>query len=146
MKRWQLILTSLFGLLIWCLVLASPVWSLGRGEGFRPYLYAPGQTKGPSKPFNGTGKVGQVLSEKLTSGNYSMAIVLDSETEGLVYVYLGPVWYLERHGLEPFPGDEVQVKGIFETEPDWRFRVTAYEIRKDDHFLQLRDSEGRPIW
>ena len=38
MERWQLFLTSLLGLLMWCTVLASPVWSLGRGEGFRPCL------------------------------------------------------------------------------------------------------------
>ena len=147
MERWQLFLTSLLGLLMWCTVLASPVWSLGRGEGFRPYLYAPCQIKGTCKPFDETGKVAQVLTENLESGRHdSMAVVLDTETRAQVYVHLGPVWYLERQGFELFLGDVVQVKGVCETEKKGGVWVIAYEIIKGNHVLLLRNSEGHPIW
>ncbi len=149
MKRWQLFLTSLLGLLMWGAAVASPAWSLGRGEGFRPYLYAPCQIKGTCKPFDETGKVAQVLTENLESGRHdSMAIVLDSKTQPQAYVHLGPVWYLERHGFELFPGDVVEVKGVCETETEEKegLRAIAYELIKGNHVLRLRDSEGHPNW
>ena len=150
MKRWQLWLTSVLGLLMWSLVLAGPTWSQGRGQGFRPCPYTPYvcKMKGLCKPFDQSGKVAQVLTESLESGMYpGMAIILDTKTQGQVYVHLGPVWYLERQEFELVPGDEVQVKGMCEAEKkDGRLTVMAYALIKGDHVLSLRDAEGRPNW
>jgi hypothetical protein len=147
MKRRQLWLTSLLGLLICCWALPAPVWSQGRGQGFRPCPYAPYKLQGIWELFDETGKVAQVLTENPEgSRHYSLAVVLDNKTRGQVYVHLGPVWYLERQGFELFPGDRVEVKGIFGTEENGRQWVIAHELIKGDHLLLLRDSAGQPKW
>jgi hypothetical protein len=103
--------------------------------------------RGICKPIDERGKVTQVLTESLEGGMHpGMAAVMDTKARGQVYVHLGPVWYLERQEFELNPGDEVQVKGMCETEKDGRLRVIAYELIKGDHVLHLRDSEGRPNW
>jgi hypothetical protein len=147
MKRWQLFLTSLLGLLMCCGALPAPGWNQGRGQGFRPYPYAPYKMRGVWKPFDETGKVAQVLTENLEDNmNYRMAVVLDNKTHRQVYVHLGPVWYLERQGFELFPGDVVEVKGICGTEENGRHRAIARELIKGDRILLLRDAKGRPYW
>jgi hypothetical protein len=130
-----------------CLVLASPALSLGRGQGFRPCPYAFSQLEQGMKPFDGTGRVMQVLSEHFESEDHpAMAVVLESKMGNRVYVHLGPVWYLERQGLEIFPGDSVEVKGRYRTMQSGELQVIAHEAIKGDHVLVLRDSDGRPVW
>jgi hypothetical protein len=149
MKRWQLVGTGLLGLLVWCWAVAGPVWGQGRGQGFRPCPYRPYAcpVKNICKPFDQSGKVVQVLTESLGDGMYpGMVVVVDTKARGQVLVSLGPVWYLERQEFELIPGDQVQVKGMCETEQGGKLRVIAYELRKGDHALYLRDSQGRPSW
>ena len=148
MKRWQLVGTSLLGLLVWGSVLAGPAWS-GRGQVFRPCPYTPYvcQMKGICKPFDEPGKVVQVLTETLAEGMHpGMAIIMDTKGHGQVLVHLGPVWYLERQEFELNPGDEVRVKGMCEKEIDGKLQVTAYELTKGNYVMSLRDSQGRPNW
>ena len=149
MKRWQLIGTSVLGLMVGCWAVAGPVWGQGRGQGFRPCPYAPYMcpVKSTCKPFDESGKVVQVLTETLEDGMHpGMAVVVDTNNQGQVHVSLGPVWYLERQEFELKPGDEVRVKGVCEKEKDGKLRMIAYELTKGDYVLQLRDSQGRPNW
>ena len=149
MKRCQLILSSVLGLLVCCSALAGPAWSQGRGQGFRPCPYSPYlcPVKGVCKSFDESGKVLQVLTESLEDGMHpGMAVVVDTKTQGRVHVHLGPVWYLERQEFELKPGDEVRIKGMCEAKKDGKLRVAAYELTKGDYVLHLRDALGRPNW
>jgi hypothetical protein len=149
MKRWQLVGTSVLVLLVACSVLAGPVWSQGRGQGFRPCPYSPYScpVKETCKSFDEGGKVVQVSTVSLEDGMYpGMAVVLDTKTHGQVNVQLGPVWYLERQEFELKPGDEVRVKGMCEKGQDGKMQAIAYEVAVGDYLLHLRDSRGRPNW
>ena len=135
--------------MLWCGGAAGPAWSQGRGQGFRACPYSPYlcPVKDTCQPFDGRGKVVQVLTESLGQGMYpGMALMVDTKNQGQVHVSLGPIWYLERQEFEIAPGDEVQVKGMCDKEPDGKLRVIAYEISKGDYLLALRDSQGRPYW
>jgi hypothetical protein len=148
MKRWQLIGTSVLGLMVWCWAVAGPVWGQGRGQGFRPCPYAAYlcPVTHTCKPFNASGKVAQVLTETLDHGMHpGMAVVVDTKTQGQVLVHLGPVWYLERQEFVLIPGDEVGIKGMCDKK-NGKLEVIAYELTKGDHVLSLRDSQGRPNW
>jgi len=149
MKRWQLVVASLLGLLVWCSVLECPSWSQGRGQGFRSCPYSPYlcSVKDVCKPFDENGKVVQVLTESLEDDMHpGMAVVVDTKTQGQVHVHLGPVWYLERQEFELKSGDEVRVKGMCEKGKDGKLQVIAIELTKGDYALLLRDSQGRPNW
>jgi hypothetical protein len=149
MKKQQLIITSVLGLMVLSLMVAGPAFSQGRGQGFRACPYSPYKcpVKNTCKPFDEGGKVVQVLTETLGPNMHpGMALILDTKKQGQVHVSLGPVWYLERQEFEIVPGDEVRVKGMYSTEQGGHLRVIAYEISKGDYLLALRDSQGRPYW
>jgi len=149
MKRWQPIGAGILILMLWCGGAAGPASSQGRGQGFRPCPYSPYvcPVKDTCQPFNESGKVVPVLTESLGQSMYpGMALMVDTKKQGQVHVSLGPIWYLERQEFEIVPGDEVQVKGMCDKEPDGKLRVIAYEISKGDYLLALRDSQGRPYW
>lgn len=149
MKRGKLLLMNILVTAFLVGALPPLAWSQGRGQGFRPCPYKAYvcPVKKICQPFDQSGKVTQVLTESLESGMYpGMALVLDTKSQGQVHVHLGPVWYLERQEFEFLPGDEVQVKGMSETEKDGRVRVIAYEVYEKNHVLHLRDAQGRPNW
>jgi len=149
MKRWQLVATGFFVLMVWMAIISGLAWSGGRGQGFRPCPYEPYkcQLAGICKPFNEKGKVVQVLTESLQGSMHpGMAVVVDTKKMGLVHVHLGPVWYLERQEFMLQPGDEVSIKGMCESKKEGKLRVVAYELTKDGYILHLRDSLGRPNW
>jgi hypothetical protein len=149
MKRWTLMIASVVSLMVWGGVVAGPVFSQGRGQGFRPCPYAPYlcPVKKTCKLFDESGKVLQVLTETLGQGMYpGMALIMNTKKQGQVHVSLGPVWYLERQEFEIVPGDEVRVKGMCEKEQGGILKIVAYEISKGDYLLALRDSQGRPYW
>ncbi len=145
MRRRQLSLisgVSLLILLMWCAVLAVPAYC-GRGG---PYVISPYDMK-VWKPFDEIGKVTQVLTENRGCGRYDcFEAVLQDKDQKQVFVHLGPLWYLERRGVELFPGDVAEVKGIYKKEQNGEVSVVAYELIKGDEVLVLRDSEGWPIW
>ncbi len=149
MKRWQLAATVLLFLSLYLGVGASPGWSQGRGQGFRPCPYTPYvcPVTATCQPFLESGKVVKVLTEALTTIMHpGLALVMETKTKGQVLVHLGPAWYLERQVFELNRGDEVQVKGVCEKEKDGKLGVIAYELSKGDYILHLRDSQGRPYW
>lgn len=148
MKRWQIVGTSVLGLMVWCWAVTSPAWGQGRGQGFRPCPYTPYQcpAKGVCKPMTITGKVIQVLTETLEDKMHpGMAILVDSKEKGRVRVHLGPVWYLERQEFDLEVGQEVQVKGIC-LEEKGETRLIAAQVTVGNSVLMLRDTEGRPMW
>ena len=149
MKNWKFIGIGILVLAVLLLSLNGPVWSQGRGQGFRPCPYTSYvcPVKTICKPFDESGQVVQVLTESLEDTMQpGMAVLMDTKTRGQVHTHLGPVWYLERQEFELKPGDEVKVKGMCEQTKGGKTEVVAYELRKGDYVLSLRDSQGRPNW
>lgn len=66
----------------------------------------------------------------------------DRET---VTVHLGPAWYLDSQEVGIATNDTVEVTGIRNS---WNNETTfvASEIKYADHTLELRDSNGYPMW
>lgn len=148
MKRCDLVIFGLIGLLFMAWAAPSPALSQGRGQGFRPCPYSAYvcPVTHTCKPFDDRGKVVQVLTETLEDSMHpGMAIVVDTKTRGRVHVHLGPVWYLERQEFEIKPGDEVGIKGMCDKKNE-KMDVIAYELTHGDYVLHLRDSQGRPNW
>lgn len=148
MKRWQIIGTSVLGLMVWCWAVSGPAWGQGRGQGFRPCPYTPYEcaAKGVCRPLMITGKVSRVFTETLQDNMYpGMAIIVDTKDHGQVRVHLGPVWYLERQAFSLEPGQEVRVQGVC-LEEKGQTRLIAAEVTVGDSVLKLRDLEGKPMW
>jgi hypothetical protein len=147
MKQWQLIAIILLVLGFFAGAILPQAWSQGRGQGFRPCPYAPYvcKMKGTCKAFEGAGKIVQLQTVMIEDGMYpGMAILVDTKTQGQMLVHLGPVWYLERQEFDLHPGDEVGIKGMCDKH-DSQTMVVAYELRKGNYVLSLRDAQGRPI-
>lgn len=149
MKGCQVVSISVLGLMLWCWALSGPVWSQGRGQGFRPSPYVPYSCPvgDVCRPFDESGKVVRVFSETLADAmEPGMALLLDTKNRGQVHISLGPVWYLERQAFDLKPGDDVQVRGMSEEEKGGKLRVIAFQLIKEDYVLNLRDDLGRPNW
>ncbi len=148
MRRWQIIGTSVLGVMVWCWAVSGPAWGQGRGQGFRPCPYSPYEcaAKGVCQPLMITGKVSRVFTETLQDNMYpGMAIIVDTKDRGQVRVHLGPVWYLERQAFSLEPGQEVRVQGVC-LEEKGQTRLIAAEVTVGDSLLKLRDMEGKPMW
>jgi len=63
----------------------------------------------------------------------------------IVYVHLGPRWYIENQEMLLLEGDEVSVTGS-RIIIDGRPTIIAASIREGDNVLMLRDKDGVPIW
>jgi hypothetical protein len=74
-----------------------------------------------------------------------LAVEVQTLDRGLVHVHLGPLWYLEGHEADIKPGDEIIIKGFCQTFAG-RERLMAAEVTHRGQTLQLRDSQGNPIW
>jgi hypothetical protein len=149
MKKWKFVGIGILVLAVLLLSLSAPVWSQGRGQGFRPCPYTSYvcPVKATCKSFEENGQVVQVFTESLEDTMQpGMAVLMNTKTRGQVHVHLGPVWYLERQEFELKPGDEVKVKGMCEQETGAKKEIIAYELSKGDYVLSLRDSQGRPNW
>ena len=72
-------------------------------------------------------------------------LVLKTDKGETIAVHLGPEWYIDKQELTFKPGDKVQIRGsriTFEDKP----AIIAAEVTKDGRTLQLRDSNGVPVW
>jgi len=65
--------------------------------------------------------------------------------DGLVTVYLGPAWYLERQRVKICAKDLLEVTGsrVVLEETD---ALIAIEIKKGAEYLKLRDASGAARW
>jgi hypothetical protein len=63
----------------------------------------------------------------------------------IVFVHLGPRWFIENQDILLFEGDEVEVTGsriLIDGKPT----IIAASIRDGDNVLMLRDKDGIPVW
>ena len=71
-----------------------------------------------------------------------LTVKTDKET---VPVHLGPGWYIENQDITIEPNDKVEIKGsriTFNGKP----AIIAYEVKKEEEILVLRDENGFPAW
>jgi len=65
--------------------------------------------------------------------------------KGNVPVHLGPGWYIENQDITIEPDDNVEIKGSIITF-DGNPAIIAYEVKKEEEILVLRDEDGFPAW
>ncbi|MBT5307687.1 MAG: hypothetical protein HON76_13040 [Candidatus Scalindua sp.] len=91
---------------------------------------------------------GEVVSiEKVIRGKegfsgIQLQVMADEET---VTVHLGPEWYIENQDMEIEEKDKIEITGsksFYGGKPV----ITAYEVKKGDDILVLRDADGFPAW
>ncbi|GAX61351.1 hypothetical protein SCALIN_C22_0061 [Candidatus Scalindua japonica] len=91
---------------------------------------------------------GEVVSiEKIIRGNEGFSgihlkVMADEET---ATVHLGPEWYIENQDIKIEEKDKIEITGsksFYEGKPV----ITAYEVKKGDDILVLRDADGFPAW
>lgn len=63
----------------------------------------------------------------------------------ILFVHLGPRWFIENQDILIFEGDTVTVKGSRITFED-RPAIIAASVQKGDDVLMLRDDSGFPVW
>ena len=68
-----------------------------------------------------------------------------SRGESLLYIHLGPMWYLERQQMGFEPGDVIEETGA-RVEIDGEEVMIAKTIRRGQWVLTLRDKTGFPVW
>lgn len=66
----------------------------------------------------------------------------DKET---VEVHLAPSWYLEDQDFEITPEDKIAITGS-RIDLNGKSAIVAYEIKKGNETLTLRDRDGFPMW
>jgi hypothetical protein len=142
--------------LIWLLGACAPVQKQsylqeygaqgGRGQGFRAQPYQIEQEVHTCAPGKISGRISRLRVETFEQGmDPLLAVEVHTPERTLVHVHLGPVWYLERHEADLKPGDEIVVKGFCQTLAG-RERLMAAEVAHKGQTLQLRDSQGNPVW
>jgi len=76
--------------------------------------------------------------------SYSVHFLLKT-VDGLVTVYLGPAWYLDRQRVKVCAKDRVEVTGS-RISLDGTDALIAVEIKKGAEILKLRDKSGAASW
>ena len=76
--------------------------------------------------------------------SYSVHFLLKTD-DGLVTVYLGPAWYLDRQKVKVSAKDQVEVTGSRIT-VNGSDELIAVEIKKGAEILKLRDKSGATSW
>ncbi len=71
-----------------------------------------------------------------------LTVKTDSET---VTVHLGPGWYIENQDTEIEEKDKVEITGS-KISYEGKSAIIAYEVKKGDDTLVLRDTDGFPAW
>lgn len=91
---------------------------------------------------------GKVVSvDKIIHGKgmfYGVHLTVKTD-KGNVPVHLGPGWYIENQDVTIEPDDNVEIKGSITTF-DGNPAIIAYEVKKGDETLVLRDEDGFPAW
>ncbi|MFQ5431218.1 MAG: DNA-binding protein [Nitrospinota bacterium] len=76
--------------------------------------------------------------------SYSVHFLLKTD-DGLVTVYLGPAWYLDRQRVKIRAKDLIEVTGS-RVAMDGTDALIAVEIKKGNEILKLRDKSGAASW
>jgi hypothetical protein len=91
---------------------------------------------------------GEVVSvDKIVRGKegfYGIHLTVKTDKE-TVAVHLGPGWYIENQDTKIETKDKVEITGskiFYEGKP----AIIAYEVKKGDDILALRDANGFPAW
>ena len=91
---------------------------------------------------------GEVISlDKVADGRrpyYDVHLLLKT-AKGDLAVHLGPSWFVDRQTVKVAPRDVIEVTGspvIYYG----RVALIAAEVRKGSDRLQLRTTEGTPVW
>lgn len=86
--------------------------------------------------------VDKIIHRKGMSYGVHLTVKTDKET---IPVHLGPGWYIENQDTKFEPKDKVEIKGsriVFNGKP----ALIAYEVKKGEEILELRDGNGFPAW
>ena len=118
----------------------------GRGQGFRAQPYQVDKEVHTCVPGKISGRISRLRVETFKQGmDPLLAVEVQTPDRGLVHVHLGPLWFLERHEADLKPGDEITIQGFCQTLAG-RERLLAAEVAHKGQTLQLRDSQGNPVW
>lgn len=72
-------------------------------------------------------------------------ILLSTPNGQIVFVVLGPEYYLNSNNINFVKGDEVEVTGSVVGQGERTFIIATSVIKGSQH-LELRDGEGIPLW
>jgi hypothetical protein len=134
---------SLLGLLTVPVAFAQP--HLGRGGGWG----MGGQYQRMYNPSTIETIAGEVIAiDTITpmsgmSGGVHLRLRTRAQQE--IAVHLGPAWYLDNQDLQIKVNDQIEVRGsrvTFSGNP----AIIAAEVKKGNNVLELRDSNGFPVW
>lgn len=118
----------------------------GRGQGFRSRPYQVDKEVHTCVPGKISGRITRLRVESLTPGlDPLLAAKVQTPDHGLVHVHLGPVGLLEIHESDLKPGDEVTIQAYCYNVAG-RELLLASEVVHKNNTLQLRDSQGNPLW
>jgi plastocyanin len=91
---------------------------------------------------------GEVVSiEKIIRGKkrFSGIHLIVKVNEETVTVHLGPEWYIENQDMKIEEKDKIEITGS-KTFDEGKPVITAYEVKRGDNILVLRDENGFPAW
>lgn len=141
MKIYRMIVFILF--LAACLSTSPAATKTGRGgwSADSPYcrLYEPGKSETLKGEITA---IGTFTPRKGMSHGVHLTLKTGKEE---IHVHLGPSWYLDNQEMELKIGDKVEVTGSRVTF-DGKPAVIASRVVRGDQMLQLRDSNGVPLW
>jgi hypothetical protein len=136
----------LLGVFLLVGVAATGVLAQPQGKGPGSPVWSMGQVYNPKTVETLDGKIESM--EKITAGKMDLparVLVKLKTDQGLVTIYLGPEWYLEKQKVKLAPGDYIQVRGS-RVEMDNQTVILPNDITKGSHVLHFWDEQGRPLW
>jgi len=118
----------------------------GRGQGFRQQPYKCLIDQADSKPGEVSGKITKMTMETFEwFREPGLAMEVNTPTQGIVHVHMGPLSLLERREPDLRIGDQVSLQ-VFSYNVAGKSRLIAKEISHQGHTTQLCDSQGVPYW
>lgn len=86
-----------------------------------------------------------ITPPKGRSWSPAVGMTLKKEDGSLIYVHLGPQWYIDKQEMAINTSDKVEVSGSKIT-VEGNTVLLASSIKKGDKTWQLRDDKGFPFW
>lgn len=104
-----------------------------------PCLGAAAQARISSKPT--VEMRGKIVRVQTAMGQGMPFLEVKDDAGAVTKVWLGSMRYLVEHNFNPKAGESIEVKGY-----KMDGAVTAIRVTINGKTLQLRDSEGYPLW